>query len=74
MTSAFFHFLSTTDVYVRAFALSSVAIEQRTMSLTLSYFIAIKKRSNTEKKVKGRKSCVHVCKLCKYSHLVGEVL
>lgn len=44
-----------------AFALSSVAIGKRTTSLTISNVIALKKRSNTEKKSQRRKvmySCV----------------
>lgn len=60
MTSTVFHF-QYDRFFMLAFALFSVAIEKRTTSLTKSNVIALKKRSNTEKKGQRRKvmySCV----------------
>lgn len=56
-----------------AFALSSVAIGKRTTSLTISNVIALKKRSNIDKKKSKEESHVFMCVQCKYSHLVGEM-
>lgn len=44
------------------------------MSLTKSNVIALKKRSNTDKKKSKEESHVFMCVQCKYSHLVGEML
>ena len=60
MTGTVFHF-QYDRFFMLAFALSSVAMEKRTTSLTKSNVIALKKRSNTEKKGQRRKvmySCV----------------